>query len=161
MDHLERFRGNYETSMQQLEARYSALLTAAQQYIPENYAELITASGEGEIEHELSWVTVPDPVKPGATRTLEVQLSLGLWLGDEESQAPPGLTNLMLVGKLPDGQERVIGRLQTLGGSHKPWLMLNTGPSQNGAQEVDWDTADTEIFLKLAESALRAVRQTG
>jgi hypothetical protein len=166
MDHLELFRGNYEARRNELEQQRNELIEQVRGFIPDNYLDLVDASEEGSAEHELNWVKVPDPGSDDPTPALEVLPVLGLWRGENEYESttptPPGLSSMALVGKLPDGEKRIIGNIGAMSSTGRLLLWLNK--TANGSAEVggaDWESADAELFLKLAKSALDSQGSTG
>ncbi|MEI6850774.1 MAG: hypothetical protein WCK26_02290 [Candidatus Saccharibacteria bacterium] len=149
MDHLEQFRGTYDINRQRLERRINMLVVATSQFVPDNLAELIALSENGEIDFPLEWVKVPDPSSGNEGPNLEVLPVLEMWKG-EDNETGPCLSGLTIFGKLSDGEERVIGSMNPLSGKNTPMLYLNV------VGYTEWESADAEIFLKLAESSLES-----
>ncbi len=78
------------------------------------------------------------------------------WVEDGSGfSAEQGITALELLGKLPSGEERVIGSMgidQDYLFSSEPHLVLYMQPEV--PSYVSWDSADAALFLKLAELAI-------
>jgi hypothetical protein len=153
MAYIDHFSDNYQETMAKIEQRRSALIEKAKSYTPNNLDEQLKSSEDGAVDQELGWVDISDPRDEHRPFGFEVLPIVGYWRGDEEEGIAPGMSSLTLIGKLPSGQERVIGTLSCIG-NYTPTLSLNMDETHNMATEpVRWDSADAEIFLKLVESA--------
>ncbi|HYF97006.1 MAG TPA: hypothetical protein VD947_03130 [Patescibacteria group bacterium] len=158
MNILARFRGTHTEDLHELTQERNALIEQAREHMPEDYVEQLEASEEGEFEHPLEWVEVSDPNSDDPDATLEVQPEIKLWKGKEKDKTPsiePGLVGIALLGKLPNGEERLIGSIAVIG-NREPILDLNRSPNLYHGSSEEWESADAEIFLKLASSALQA-----
>jgi hypothetical protein len=156
MDHLDLFRGSFEDRLKAIKTQRELVIVTACQFLPFNFQEMLHEHEDGEFEYPLEWVNVPDPTGEDKTPKLEVLPLIGIWQGIEAENVDPGISHLTLVGKLPDGDERIIGTINIFG-NYTPQLVLNFPAriNEQGAA-VDWGTADAEIFLNLAESVLQA-----
>jgi hypothetical protein len=160
MDHLEHFRGNRARAAIELAAQRAIVIGYCRLLQPNNFEKLIKSSEHGETDVELSWVTVADPGSSNDIPALEVLPVLGFWEGDVDMGIEPGLSSLTIVGKLPNGEEKIIGNISNLRpspSSTEPLLQLNRVSSDAAElRSVEWDEADAELFLKLAYSAFEA-----
>ena len=163
MDFLERFRDNEEKSKLAIDDRYKALVGWITEHKAENLEELKEASGKEDFSIELAWVKIPDP-RPETANPVEIEVLPVLtveWCEQDDNRDKDlvlDVSSLMIVGKLPSGEESVIGHMSVYPdkgiATHmmSPSLVLYSEAKR--PESTRWDSADAELFLNVAEAAL-------
>jgi hypothetical protein len=162
MAYYNRFEGNYDEEMQRIYERRQAVIDAARQKVPSNLDELLANSEDGETDYELEWVDIPNPKVSGSTIRVRPVLMLASGSPEEareKDRSDKGAYQILLEGRLPTGETEVIGNIFFFysGGElkHEPAVTIHRKDS-SPINDHRWDSADAELFLSLAESALAA-----
>jgi len=163
MAYFNRFSGDYDTAVADIERRRQALLDKAKSFEPENMDELVASTEDG-VEYPLEWVNVPNPRSTeGDTITVRPTLSLAQGYEDaerEKDRSDRGAWKLGLETRLPSGDMWYIGDVMffyTDGKlKHEPAISLNQSPTSSihMGSPINWESADAELLLALAEGAL-------
>jgi hypothetical protein len=158
MTYFDRFIGVGGDTTPTIEQRRYDLLKQINTFIPGNLENVSMPDDEPVIK--LSWVRVPDPrQRVGEEKLIEVQPLLPIdWVDDGSGfSAIPGVNNFMIIGKLPSGEEELIGymHLPTESSDFEPELIVDID-EDDSRNKVSWHGADAELWLTLAESALKA-----
>lgn len=95
------------------------------------------------------------------TKTLEIATVVSPWLHQETGKEVGRY--LTIIGKPVDEKD---GDYVVMGAMHPgryeddaPYLLINNGPNLEGLTYVPWESADAQIFLKLAEQVLPELNQ--
>jgi hypothetical protein len=164
MAYYNRFGENYDQEMARIVDRRQALITKAKENEPGDLGALLAASEDGHVFHELEWVEVPNPIEGSSEAEIPVRPALMCARGNPEAEDEEDITDegayiLMIDGRLPSGEERRMGEISFLLRDgvlkYEPSIVLNMGPDHNGITgPVRWDSADSELFLQVAEAAM-------
>lgn len=165
MSYYERFRGLYDVEMRKLEERRQIVIDKARELSPADLDERLAASEDGEFDYDLNWVDVPNPWQPerGGTITVRPILSCAVGYPDadrEKDRSDKGVRGLGIEARLPSGDHLYMGDIlfTYVDGRPKheePMLSVNIESSPDGfGSYTHWESADAELFLTLAESAL-------
>ncbi len=167
MAYYNRFRGTFDHEMTNIRNRCQSVIDSARQLQPDNIDGLLAASEDGELDHELEWVNVPNPWQPTDGNVITVRPILGLDQGYENAErekdrSDKGVWKLGLETRLPSGDSWYMGDITFpyAGGQLKsePTISINTSPTPYTTmprQQVELESADAELLLTLAESALQ------
>lgn len=124
--------------------------------------ELLAATEDGEVDYELEWVDVPNPKVSDSIIRVRPILMLASGSPEdarEKDHLDKGTYQILLEGRLPTGDTEVIGNIFFFysGGElkHEPSVTIHRKDSIP-INDSRWDSADAELFLTLAESALAA-----
>lgn len=153
---------SHENEVRRVEQQRQALIDAIKRHEPENLDELLAANHDNEAEHELEWVDVPDPRPSAATggSTINVLPVLRLSDGNKDAEYEKdindkGIFGLQIMGRLASGQEDLIGELiffhKDGALQYEPMLSIAGLPV---ASDSIWQSADAELFVRLAQSAI-------
>jgi hypothetical protein len=162
MAYYDRFGSRYEEEMAKIEHRRDSLIQLARSLAPEDLEERITSGIDDHIEVGLKWVSVPDPRHPALGPLLDVRPVLLASIGNEEAEQEidhfdRGINGLIIEGRMPSLYKREIGHIYFYF-SHgevkqEPEISIRMD-ARIPPTQVRWDSADAELFLRLAESAL-------
>lgn len=162
MVYYNRFGENYNQEMARIEERRESLINAAQLKQPDNIEGLLADSEDGK-PFDLQWVEVPSPHDPASIVSVRPTIMCGKGLEDaerEKDRFDRGVYQLILEGRLLSGDTRLIGDVTFFHTDHQlkyePTITVNMANENYGSTYVRWDSADAELFLSLAESALAA-----
>jgi hypothetical protein len=162
MAYYNRFEGNYDEEMQLIYERRQAVIDAARQKVPSNLDELLATSEDGETDYELEWVDVPNPKVSGSTIRVRPVLMLASGSPEdarEKDRLDKGAYQILLEGRLPTGETEVIGNIFFFYSDGELKQEPNVTIHRKDSIPINdyrLDSADTELFLSLAESALAA-----
>lgn len=168
MAYYNRFRGTFDHEMAKVYERRQSVIDSARQLQPDNVDELIKASGdEREFRHVLEWVEVPNPWQQAEGDTIAVRPILGIAEGHEDTEREKdrldkGVWKLGLETRLPSGDIWYIGDMMFFHREgelkSEPTLSVNISPTPETTmpnQNIGWESADAELLLSLAETALQ------
>lgn len=159
MTYIDRFVGETASYGPTINQRREQLIERIRHFIPESRSidSMADYPGTDDLEVKLAWVKVLDPrpriEEPGE---IEVQPVLPIeWVEDGSGwSAEPGIQRLVLVGKTSSGEEKPIGHMIfSPEDNYTAELTINTN-GENYGQPVDWESADAELWLTIAEAAL-------
>ncbi|HEY4964307.1 MAG TPA: hypothetical protein VIH90_06450 [Candidatus Saccharimonadales bacterium] len=160
MTYYDRFNFNTDPGTDPIKQRINALLDKIKQFTPDDLDNVPVPDGADGPVIELSWVKVPDP-RPRLEEPREIEvlpiLPVEPVSDDGGLSSELSVSNLMLMGKLPSGGEELLGYMFI---PHEkfhlePVLIVNMGEASR-AYNVDWQSADAELWLTIAEAALEA-----
>lgn len=158
--------GDYAAEVAALEQRRNDVTKKAEQHAPANLKELLASNEDGELWHNLAPKNIPDP-RSSSDGEIKVYTSL-ICVEDKQGEedgkrdADPYVTAIELIGKLPNGENRIIGRLDFFGGQHEPYLFLNTDfDPQFATSPTSWNSADAILFLDMAEAYFKKLEGEG
>ncbi|OGL39263.1 hypothetical protein A3J32_02390 [Candidatus Saccharibacteria bacterium RIFCSPLOWO2_02_FULL_46_7] len=152
--------------MKRIEGRRQAIIDRTRRFEPADLDQLLAESEDGYVFLDLEWVEVPSPWQSeDGVSTVNVRPVIACGKGSEEGarekhRFDKGVYQLILDGRLTsDGKELLLGGLTFFckDGKFKyePELQMHFD-NANPIGNVRWDSADAELFLKLAELALDA-----
>jgi hypothetical protein len=165
MTYYEHFRGRYESEMARIYERCQVLIDKSRELQPTNIDEVLAASEDGELDHALDWVDVPNPWQPADGDTITARPLLVLYTGCEDAEREEdsydkGVYKLGIEALLPSGDTWYLGDITFFyvdgRPKHEPSVSLSTSPAESVIEinNTRWDSADAAMFLTLAESAI-------
>jgi hypothetical protein len=164
MAYYNRFRGDFDQTMADIEKRRQALIDDARNRQPENIDELLASSEHGETDYELEWTDVPNPWQPieGGTITIRPILFLSVGNDDperEKNHTDKGVWKLGVEARLPDGEAWYMGDVTFIYNDGKPKFEPSISVNMSAEDTVSstpvpWQSADAQLLMTVAKGAL-------
>jgi hypothetical protein len=164
MAYYDRFRGDFDQTIADIEKRRQALIDDARSRQPENIDELLASAKDGELDHDLEWVKVPNPWHPEKGDTITVRPILSLSSGNadperEKDHTDKGVWGLGVEARLPDGEAWYMGYIMFFYNDGRPKFEPDISVNMSAEDaasltEVPWESADAQLLMTVAQDAL-------